>query len=223
MRRSLWLVGLGVLLMALFGLAWLLLDAPEKSGTPASVGITDSAAPIVESPSSGVPLPASSGDAKSPVLSQGAQVQSPAGFAASSQANAQGGDSSAQGAGSQKSREERRKSREQIRLLSAQLQAKGANASLQDVQTYLNSVERLGSGELGGHYFRTMRLILEQSARAQELNQELAAIPTTPSQAQQARKREILAQLRDIGSKISGGAATLQSYARDAGSSSLKR
>lgn len=223
MKQRLLRDGLGVLLIALFGVAWLLLDAPEKLGNSASSEASGSAAPVDGPVSERTPLPASSAEANSPSLARGAQIQSPAGVGASSQANTQVDDLGAQGADSPKSREERRKSREQIRHLSAQLQAKGSNATLQDVQTYLNSVERLGAGDLSGRYFQTMRLILEQSARVQELNQELAAMPNTPSQAQQARKREILAQLRDSSSKITGGVTTLQSYARDAGASNLKR
>lgn len=114
-----------------------------------------------------------------------------------------------------KSREERRKVREQVRALSAELQAKGTNVTMQDVRAYLDKVERLGEGDFDARYFNTMRQIVDQTSRAQVLNLELAKLSQSTAPADVARKQAILAELRDISGKVSGGAAALQSYANE--------
>lgn len=115
-----------------------------------------------------------------------------------------------------KTREQRRQIQRQIRALSTELQAKGAHTSLQDVSVYLDRVERLGEGVFDGRQFATLRLMVDQAAKAQALNHELARLAQSSKPADVARKQEVLAQLRDIGAKISSGAASLQPNASPA-------
>lgn len=214
-KGVLWGGGLGLLVLAFLGGFWL---AGSNPGTPGDVKPALSAPPSTPPPAGVAGAPGlSSPSASSPL--PGADGAAPATAAAPAAGQAPWADPSASAgpatARPAKSREERRKVREQVRALSAELQAKGTSVTMQDVRTYLDKVERLGGGEFDARYFNTMRQIVDQTARAQALNQELAKLSQSTAPADVARKQAILAELRDVSGKVSGGAAALQSYANE--------
>lgn len=214
-KGVLWGGGLGLLLLAFLGGFWLAGSAP---GSPADVAPALNASPTAPPAAGAAGAPGQAGlSASQPAPGTDGTAPTPpttpaAGQAPWAEPSASAGPSNARPA---KSREERRKVREQVRALSVELQAKGANVTMQDVRAYLDKVERLGGGDFDGRYFNTMRQIVDQTARAQALNQELAKLSQSNAPADVARKQAILAELRDVSGKVSGGAAALQSYANE--------
>lgn len=214
-KGVLWGGGLGLLVLAFLGGFWL---AGSTPGTPGDVKPALSASPSASPPAvvSEAPVLSGPSTALPPPAVDAAALSTPAAPAAGqapwAAPNTAAGPATARPA---KSREERRKVREQVRALSAELQAKGTSVTMQDVRTYLDKVERLGGGEFDARYFSTMRQIVDQTARAQALNQELTKLSQSTAPADVARKQAILAELRDVSGNVSGGAAALQSYANE--------
>ena len=97
-----------------------------------------------------------------------------------------------------------------------ELLAKGQKVTPTDTLAFLNDVEKLGQGLFDPRYFSTMREMVGYSARTQDLSRELNQVANSKAPKDIARQQAILAELRDIGDRISNGAAELQSYARDA-------
>lgn len=113
------------------------------------------------------------------------------------------------------SKAERRAIRAEVRNKMTELLAKGPNATAKDTQIFLDEVEKLGQGMFDPRYFSTMREIVGDSARTQSLSTELGRIANSKAPKDVARQQEILAEMRSIGDRLSSGAASLQSYARD--------
>ncbi|UJW81249.1 hypothetical protein [Hydrogenophaga sp. SL48] len=214
-KGVLWGGGLGLLLLAFLGGFWL---AGSPAGSPTEPTPAPSVSPVAPPPSgaAGVAGPVSPSMSGPPPGIDGTapatQAAPAAGQAPWAAPSAAAGPATARPT---RSREERRKVREQVRALSVELQAKGANVTMQDVRTYLDKVERLGGGDFDARYFSTMRQIVDQTARAQALNQELTRLSQRNAPADVARKQAILAELRDVSGKVSSGAAALQSYSNE--------
>lgn len=222
-----WGVGLGLLVLAFLGGFWL---AGSPLDEPSDMKPAQSALPVPPAPlsagASGSPGQAGAARLAPRPDALGAQpslAPSPGPGLGSSQLAAPGAAENTNIAGTPKSKEERRKIVAQIRALSAELQAKGANATMQDVREYLDEVERLGQGQLDTRYFATTRQIIDQTDRALVLNQELARISKSTAPADQARRQAILAELSAITSRINASSAVLQSYSNEAASRATPR
>ena len=113
------------------------------------------------------------------------------------------------------SKEERKKIREQIHTKMSALLAKGKNVSLADTQKFLDEIEALGKNEFDTRYFSTMRGIIRETERSQALSNELTKIAPDRSKQADARRSEILKEMRDLSDRVANGSQALQSYARE--------
>lgn len=95
----------------------------------------------------------------------------------------------------------------------AALLAKGPNATPAETLAFVDDVERAGKGLFDPRYFSTLREMVQHSARTQELSKALSKIGTSSAPADEKKRLEILAELRDLSDRFANGAASLQSFA----------
>lgn len=113
------------------------------------------------------------------------------------------------------SKAERNRIRIEVRAKSRELLAKGQNVTTEETLAFIGDVEKLGQGLIDPRYFSTMREMVQYSARIETLNKELAQISKRTSPADLERQKQVLAEIRDLGNRITSGAAALQTYAKD--------
>lgn len=214
--------GVGLLMLILLGGYWFSASAPEPlqpavqgaaSGTTAPAGAPDGSATAAPGTNTAT-TPLSAPSTSSPDTQTDATAPA-AGPSGSAPWNAAPVESHATPDTKPMTRDERRAIRSQIRTKMSELLANGQNATPAETQAFLNDVEKLGKDMFDPRYFSTMREMVAHSARTQELSRELGQIANSKDSKDVARQREILAEMRDIGDRISNGAAALQSYARD--------
>jgi hypothetical protein len=218
----------GLLVLLLLGGFWWLARAPEphtslvSETAPGATTTPGVAAPAgaaaapsgAAEPIASVSPGATAADPLSSSAGAGASATPSASSTATAPWNAAPGDTVVTDNKTPLALDERRKIRAEVRVKMTELLAKGQNVTPAETQAFLNDVEKLGQGMFDARYFSTMRQMVSNGARAQELAKELGKIAYSKAPKDMARQQDILAEMRDISDRTSNGAAALQAYAQ---------
>lgn len=123
-----------------------------------------------------------------------------------------GGKGAAGSTGIALSKAERRQKRAQVREKLMQLRALGPKATIEDVRQVMADVERISDGVLDPHFIRSTRALVDEAARAEALSVEFRKVAQSQKPQDVARQKAILAELREVGHRMSTASRSLQAY-----------
>ena len=208
--------GVGLLVLGLLGAYWLMASGPQALSPAESEPVSRAVAPLAP-PTSGAPEAMPSPTPPAVGAPENTPAVAPAEPGPSAPLNASSPTMPAPETGARAlTREERRQIRAEVRRKMTELLAKGQNAQPADTLAFLDDVEKSGQGVFDPRYFSTLREMVGYSAKTQALSKELAQIANSKTPQAEARRQDILAEMRDLGDRFSKGASALQTYAHDA-------
>jgi hypothetical protein len=207
--------GAGLMVLGLLGAYWLMASGPQTPSPAESKPAPMAIAPLAP-PTSGTPEAMPSPTPPAVGASENTSADAPAEPGTSAPLNASPTMPAPESGARALTREERRKIRAEVRRKMTELLAKGQNAQPADTLAFLDDVEKSGQGVFDPRYFSTLREMVGYSAKTQALSKELAQIANSKTPQAEARRQDILAEMRDLGDRFSKGASALQTYAHDA-------
>lgn len=109
------------------------------------------------------------------------------------------------------SAEERRKRMAQLRAEMSAMLASGTMVSPQQAMVFVDELERLSPNDADARQYRSLRTMLETTAQIQTLNVELQRLSGSTAPQDVARRQAILAELRELSTRITANASAIQS------------
>lgn len=107
--------------------------------------------------------------------------------------------------------EERRKRMAQLRAEMSAMLASGTMVSPQQAMVFVDELERLSPNDADARQYRSLRTMLETTAQIQTLNVELQRLSGSTAPQDVARRQAILAELRELSTRITANASAIQS------------
>lgn len=107
--------------------------------------------------------------------------------------------------------EERRKRMAQLRAEMSAMLASGTMVSPQQAMVFVDELERLSPNDADVRQYRSLRTMLETTAQIQTLNVELQRLSGSTAPQDVARRQAILAELRELSTRITANASAIQS------------
>ncbi len=109
--------------------------------------------------------------------------------------------------------QERRKRLAALRVELNALRAQGAQASPEKMRALIDEMQVVAPSSFDPRYFQALHSMLDANAQVQTLNTELQTLAKSTSAKDEARRQEIIAQIRTLGERVNTEARHLQSYA----------
>ena len=109
-------------------------------------------------------------------------------------------------------RQDRRRRLAEVRAEFRALSAQGAQASPQKMRALVDELEALSGPSFDPRYFQSLRTMLDQNAKLQQLNAELQVLTKSKAPKDAARQEAILAEMRAIGERVAAEAKAMQAF-----------
>lgn len=101
--------------------------------------------------------------------------------------------------------------RAQLRERMKAIQTKGQNATLADARSLIDDIERMDPKVYDAQQVKALRQVLDYSERVQNLSKELSTLDNDKSGRANARRTEILAEMRELAVDITAQTKIIQS------------